>query len=170
VLDRLIAPRASPTVGGRHEDGGSTPCVRRPDHGPTQRAGRAPFGSLATTAIHPFSAERDGAGRVRHDDTGAQPERAMHKKRGPMSTHDDRHALGQKIFVLLAEVVGESVDGDSIEADTEFTETGMSSIQYLEFIDKVESTFGVAIDLESDRELTTVDKFVDVLLREGAAI
>jgi acyl carrier protein len=94
----------------------------------------------------------------------------MHKKRGPMSTHDDRDALGQKIFVLLSEVVGESVDGGSIEADTEFTETGMSSIQYLEFIDKVESAFGVAIDLESDRELTSVDKFVDVLLREGAAI
>jgi acyl carrier protein len=78
-------------------------------------------------------------------------------------------ALRQEIFVLLSEVTGESLNSVGIYPDTEFTDTGMSSIQYLELIEKIETRFGVVIDLESDGSLTSVDKFLDVLLKQGVS-
>ena len=78
-------------------------------------------------------------------------------------------ALRQRIFVLLSEATGGSLGGDHITAQTEFPETGMSSIEYLELVDKIETTFNVAIDLEADRELTSVDKFLAVLVRQGVS-
>jgi acyl carrier protein len=78
-------------------------------------------------------------------------------------------ALRQKIFVLLSEVIGRSLDGDHITAKMEFTETGMSSIEYLELVDKIETTFDVIIDLEADGDLTSVDKFLNVLLKQGVS-
>jgi acyl carrier protein len=82
------------------------------------------------------------------------------------SAHD---ALRQQIFVLLSEVTGGSLGGNSIDTNTEFTETGMSSIEYLELIEKIETKFGVVIDLEADGSLTSVDKFLDVLLKQGVS-
>ena len=82
------------------------------------------------------------------------------------TVHD---ALRQKIFVLLSEVTGGSLAGDHVTAKMEFTETGMSSIQYLELVEKIESAFDVVIDLEADRDLTNVDKFLEVLLKQGVS-
>jgi acyl carrier protein len=81
-----------------------------------------------------------------------------------------RDALRQEIFVLLSEVTGEPLNSVGIYTDTEFTDTGMSSIQYLELIEKIETKFGVVIDLESDGSLTSVDKFLDVLLKQGVSV
>jgi acyl carrier protein len=86
-----------------------------------------------------------------------------------MSAESARDALRQNIFVLLSEVTGGSLGSSHIDANTEFTETGMSSIEYLEFIEKIETRFGVVIDLESDSSLTSVDKFLDLLQQQGAS-
>lgn len=93
----------------------------------------------------------------------------FNERRGHMSAESARDALRQNIFVLLSEVTGGSLDSGHIDANTEFTETGMSSIEYLEFIEKLETKFGVVIDLEADSSLTSVDKFLDVLLQQGAS-
>lgn len=84
-----------------------------------------------------------------------------------MSVESAHDALRQQIFVLLSEVAGGSLGG--IDTNTEFTETGMSSIEYLELIEKIETKFGVVIDLEADGSLTSVDKFLDVLLKQGVS-
>lgn len=86
-----------------------------------------------------------------------------------MSAESARDALRQKIFVLLSEVTGGSLGSGHIDADTEFTETGMSSIEYLELIDRIETKFGVVIDLEADGSLTSVDKFMDLLVSQGVS-
>jgi acyl carrier protein len=86
-----------------------------------------------------------------------------------MSVESAHDALRQQIFVLLSEVTGGSLASNRIDTNTEFTETGMSSIEYLELVEKVETTFGVAIDLEADGSLTSVDKFLDVLLKQGVS-
>jgi acyl carrier protein len=86
-----------------------------------------------------------------------------------MNAESVRDALRQKIFVLLSEVTAGSLGGDHITAKMEFTETGMSSIEYLELVDKIETAFDVIIDLEADRELTSVDKFLEVLVRQGVS-
>lgn len=85
-----------------------------------------------------------------------------------MSAESAREALRQKIFALLTEVTGGSLDSDHIAADTEFTETGMSSIEYLELVEKIEATFDVVIDLE-DGSLTSVDNFSDLLVAQGVS-
>ena len=87
---------------------------------------------------------------------------------GHMSAESEREALRQKIFVLLSEVTGGSLGSDHIAANTEFTETGMSSNEYLELVDKIETTFDVVIDLE-DGSLTSVDNFLDLLLKQGVS-
>jgi acyl carrier protein len=79
------------------------------------------------------------------------------------------NSLREKIFALLFEATDESLNGADISSETEFTETGMSSIEYLKFVDKIESAFGVIIDLEADGNLNTVDKFLKVLLKQGVS-
>jgi acyl carrier protein len=86
-----------------------------------------------------------------------------------MSAESARDALSQKLFALLSEVTGYAPGSGHIDADTEFTETGMSSIEYLELIEKVEAKFGVVIDLEADGSLTSVDSFLDLLLKQGVS-
>lgn len=86
-----------------------------------------------------------------------------------MSAEDTRDALRQEIFVLLSGVSGGALNPDSIEANTEFPGTGMSSIEYLEFVEKVETRFGVFIDLEADGPLTSIDNFLELLLKSGAS-
>lgn len=71
--------------------------------------------------------------------------------------------------MLLSELSGGALNSDSIEATTEFPETGMSSIEYLEFVEKIESRFAVFIDLEADGPLTSVDNFLELLLRSGVS-
>lgn len=85
-----------------------------------------------------------------------------------MSAESAREALRQKIFVLLSEVTGGSLGSDHIAANTEFTETGMSSIEYLALVEKIETTFDVVIDLE-DGPLTSVDNFLNLLLEQGVS-
>jgi acyl carrier protein len=75
-----------------------------------------------------------------------------------MSVESARDALRQKILVLLSEVTGGSPGSDHIDA-----------IEYLELVDKIETRFGVVIDLETDGSLTSVDKFSDLLLRHGVS-
>jgi acyl carrier protein len=84
-----------------------------------------------------------------------------------MSTQGSREALRKEIFALLAEVTGGSLTSDHIAADTEFTETGMSSIEYLALVEKIETTFDVVIHLE-DGSLTSVDSFLNDLLKQQA--
>jgi acyl carrier protein len=82
-----------------------------------------------------------------------------------MSMDTSRDALRQEIFTLVSQSTGGSLESDGqFAADTEFPDTGMTSISYLELIDSVETKFGVVIDLESDGpSLTSIDKFVDFL-------
>lgn len=75
--------------------------------------------------------------------------------------------LREAIFSLLFDVTDESLSGLGMSSDTDFTETGMSSIEYLKFVDKLETTFGVAIDLGGDGNLNTVEKFLKVLQKQG---
>jgi acyl carrier protein len=86
-----------------------------------------------------------------------------------MSSENARVTLRENIFALLSEVTGGSLNGDHFDTTTEFTETGMSSIQYLELVEKIETTFGVVIDLETDGSLTSVDDFLDLLLKQGVS-
>lgn len=86
-----------------------------------------------------------------------------------LSAEGARDALRQEIFVLLSEVTGGSLDSNHIDTNTEFTETGMSSIEYLELVEKIETKFGVFIDLEADGNLTSVDNFLDLLLKQGVS-
>ncbi|GAB3482963.1 acyl carrier protein [Amycolatopsis cihanbeyliensis] len=81
-----------------------------------------------------------------------------------MTAEDARAELRQQIFSLLAEVAGGVLDSQTIESDTEFPETGMSSIEYLALIEKIETKLDVFIDLEENQDLTTVDKFCDLLV------
>ena len=86
-----------------------------------------------------------------------------------MSVESAHDALRQQILVLLSEVTGGSLGDDRVDTNTEFTETGMSSIEYLELVEKIETKFGVVIDLEADGSLTSVGKFLDVLLKQGVS-
>lgn len=86
-----------------------------------------------------------------------------------MSAESARDALRENLFVLISEVTGGSLGSGRIDPDTELTETGMSSIEYLELIDRIETRFGVVIDLTEDESLTSVDKFMDVLLKQGVS-
>ncbi|EME64731.1 acyl carrier protein [Amycolatopsis decaplanina] len=83
-----------------------------------------------------------------------------------MHAEDARAELRQQIFSLLTEVAGGVLENQTIEADTEFPETGMSSIEYLALIEKIETKLDVFIDLEENEDLTTVDKFCDYLLEQ----
>jgi acyl carrier protein len=86
-----------------------------------------------------------------------------------LSVESAHEALRQKIFGLLSEVTDGSLDGEHIAANTEFTETGMSSIEYLALVEKIETTFDVFIDLETDGDLTSVDSFLNVLVKQGVS-
>ncbi|HEY3869547.1 MAG TPA: acyl carrier protein [Actinocrinis sp.] len=85
-----------------------------------------------------------------------------------MNSGIEREALSQRLFALLSEVTDGSLDGDRIAANAEFTDTGMSSIEYLALVEKIETTFDVVIDLE-DGSLTSVDNFLDLLVAQGAS-
>lgn len=83
-----------------------------------------------------------------------------------MSAEDARTELRQQLFAILSEVAGGVLDSQVIEGDTEFPDTGMSSIEYLALIEKIETKLDVFIDLEENEELTSVDKFCDYLLEQ----
>ena len=84
-----------------------------------------------------------------------------------MSAEDARTELRQQLFAILSEVAGGVLDNQVIEGDTEFPDTGMSSIEYLALIEKIETKLDVFIDLEENEELTSVDKFCDYLLEQA---
>jgi acyl carrier protein len=86
-----------------------------------------------------------------------------------MSAEGLRDALRQKLLVLVSEVTGDSLRDSDIDNNTDFTGTGMSSIEYLELVEKIESTFDVVIDLEADGSLTSVDSFLELLLKQGVS-
>lgn len=81
-----------------------------------------------------------------------------------------RDALREELFALVSKSTGGSLESEGqFTADTEFPDTGMTSISYLELIDGVETKYGVVIDLESDGPaLTSVTKFVDFLLEQSS--
>ncbi|MYV31392.1 hypothetical protein GQ649_29700 [Rhodococcus sp. DSM 6344] len=87
-----------------------------------------------------------------------------------MNVEDARAELRQQIFSLLSEVAGGVLDSQKIERDTEFPDTGMSSIEYLALIEKIETKLDVFIDLEENEDLTTVDKFCDYLLEQAPSV
>jgi acyl carrier protein len=84
-----------------------------------------------------------------------------------MSVEGARDALRREIFVLLSEVTGGSLNRSHVDTNTELTETGMSSIEYLDLVERIESKFGVPIDLEANGNLTSVDNFLDLLLKQS---
>lgn len=86
-----------------------------------------------------------------------------------MSADSTREALRQQIFVLLSDVTGGSLAGGRIESHAEFADTGMSSIEYLDLIERIETRFSVVIDLAADGSLTSVDNFLDLLLEQGVS-
>lgn len=78
--------------------------------------------------------------------------------------------LRKRILSLFLESTDASLASEQILPDTEFTESGMSSIEYLKFVDTLESTFGITVDLESDGNLNTIDKFLAVLQKQGISV
>jgi len=84
-----------------------------------------------------------------------------------VSAHE---TLRENILTLLINATDESLNMAGISSETEFTETGMSSIEYLKFVDSIESTFDVTIDLEAEGNLNTVEKFLKVLLKQGVSV
>ncbi|MCP3800883.1 acyl carrier protein [Allokutzneria sp. A3M-2-11 16] len=87
-----------------------------------------------------------------------------------MTAEDTRAELRKQIFEALYEVAGSLLESQDIGPDTEFPETGMSSIEFLAFIEKIETKLDVFIDLEENQDLTTVNKFCDLLLEEAQAV
>ncbi|WP_158607947.1 acyl carrier protein [Nocardia panacis] len=87
-----------------------------------------------------------------------------------MSAEDARLELRKQIFAILSEVAGGVLDSQNIESNTEFPETGMSSIEYLALIEKIETKLDVFIDLEANEDLTSVDKFCDYLLEQAPSV
>ena len=86
-----------------------------------------------------------------------------------MGTEPDQDALRNELYGLVSEVTGITLNDDRGDANTNFTETGMSSVEYLEVIDRVEQRFGVEIDLESSDVPTSAAMFMDFLVRNGVA-
>lgn len=80
-----------------------------------------------------------------------------------MSDLSQREILQRELTTLISEITDGNLASEKISGDTDFADTGMNSVEYLEFIDRVESKFDVVIDLESDWSLTSIDKFVDLL-------
>ncbi|GAB1815582.1 acyl carrier protein [Mycobacterium sp. MUNTM1] len=80
-----------------------------------------------------------------------------------MSDVSERETLQHELTNLISEITDGNLTGEIISGDTDFAETGMNSVEYLEFIDRVENKFDVVIDLESDWSLTSIDKFVELL-------
>jgi acyl carrier protein len=85
-----------------------------------------------------------------------------------MGTEGTQDALRKELFVLISEIAGVDMNDDRIDPDMEFIDTGISSVEYLEFVDKVETRFDVVIDLESSDAPTSLGMFVDFLLQEKA--
>jgi acyl carrier protein len=86
-----------------------------------------------------------------------------------MGTEPDQDALRKELYGLVSEVTGIDLNDDRGDAETNFTETGMSSVEYLEVIDRVERRFGVEIDLESNDMPTSAATFMDFLVRNGVS-
>jgi acyl carrier protein len=88
-----------------------------------------------------------------------------------MSVDAERDALRQELFAMVSRSTGGALEsGESFGVATEFPDTGMTSISYLELIDGLETKYGVVVDLESDGpQLTSIDKVVDFLLQQGVA-
>jgi acyl carrier protein len=86
-----------------------------------------------------------------------------------MGTEPDQDALRKELYGLVSEVTGITLKDDRGDAEASFTETGMSSVEYLEVIDKVERRFGVEIDLESNDVPTSAAMFMDFLVRNGVS-
>jgi acyl carrier protein len=84
---------------------------------------------------------------------------------------DTRDALREELFALVSKSTGGALEAEGrFTAETEFPDTGMTSISYLELIDGVETKYGVVIDLETDGpSLTSVDKFVQYLMEQNEA-
>jgi len=74
-----------------------------------------------------------------------------------------RETLQKELAALISEITNGNLSGDQISAETDFSDTGMNSVEYLEFIDKIEKKFDLVIDLESDWSLTSIEKFLDLL-------
>jgi acyl carrier protein len=94
-------------------------------------------------------------------------ERPTWRRNELMTSTSTRDALRNDIFSILTEVTGDAQVRDHIGTETEFPDTGMSSIEYLALIEKIETRFGVLIDLEASHSLTSVDRFVDLLQLQG---
>jgi acyl carrier protein len=86
-----------------------------------------------------------------------------------MGTEPDQNALREELYGLVSEVTGINLNDGRGDAETNFTETGISSVEYLEVIDRVERRFGVEIDLESNDVPTSAAMFMDFLVRNGVA-
>lgn len=86
-----------------------------------------------------------------------------------MSINDERETLQKQLSTLIAEITGGNLDCDQLKADTDFSDTGMNSVEYLELIDRIETKFDIAIDLESDWSLTSIDSFLDLLSKRNVS-
>jgi acyl carrier protein len=87
-----------------------------------------------------------------------------------MGTELDQDALRKELFVLVSDITGINLNSGHVDAESDFTDTGISSVEYLEIIDRVERRFGVEIDLESNDVPTSAAMFMDFLVRNGASM
>jgi acyl carrier protein len=87
-----------------------------------------------------------------------------------MSAELDKDALRKELFGVVSEITGINLSDGRADAESDFTETGVSSVEYLEIVDRVERRFGVEIDLESNDVPTSAASFMDFLVRKGASM
>ncbi|MEP4032207.1 phosphopantetheine-binding protein [Roseibium polysiphoniae] len=84
-----------------------------------------------------------------------------------MSLDTTEASLVEKLFRSLVEATDNSLKESDISQDTRFTEAGMSSIEYLKFVDLVEAEFNVTIDLNADGDLDSIGKFSLAVQKQG---
>jgi acyl carrier protein len=77
-----------------------------------------------------------------------------------------KEQVQKEISEIVKRLAGEGLEGYELGTDTDFTDTGISSLEYLEFVDIIEMKYGIFVDLEADDMLSSVDKFVDYIVRE----
>lgn len=79
--------------------------------------------------------------------------------------------LKDRISEIIEEVSAGSVTKEqALDAQTDLTDKGFTSLSFLQLIDAVETELGVYIDLEGDTKfLQSVDGIADYVHSQGAA-
>jgi acyl carrier protein len=88
-------------------------------------------------------------------------------------TDDDRAAMKQRVQRLVYLAAGGRIAEEDLgQSDTDLRTLGLDSLGYLNLLEGLERTFGVAIDLDHEEDhsfLHTIDNLVRYLGQRSAA-